>query len=242
MRYCLPGFFQRFAWLPLRLFIYGCCRVKIKGVEETKHAKSNVIFASNHLTRIDPFIITACLPFFSNKLPIIYVTRSNKAYRETLQTRLRYFYGGKLFNMIGGYAAYSGLNDYDKALESHLKALASGRSVCIFPVGRTHDANEINEARGGASYMAKKTGLPIIPIRIEGIDRKARLIDCLRRKPRLRIIFGKPIHAREIFERPVEKIDESEREEFEAASVRLMQKIMGFKSTPSSVGRHRKNR
>ena len=62
-----------------------CCRVKIKGVEHIRDMGGNVIFASNHVAEIDPLIIVACMPFFSDKLPIIYVAREKEAYKETLQ-------------------------------------------------------------------------------------------------------------------------------------------------------------
>ncbi len=226
MKYNSPSFFQHLIWMPVRIFMYWCCHVKIEGVEHVKNMQGNVIFASNHITEIDPLMVVACLPFFSNKLPIIYATRAKKTYRETLKNWRKYIYGGKFFEIIGGYEVYPGSNDYNKALRNHLEAIASRRSVCIFPVGRLHSVKEIDEARGGISYLAKETGLPIIPIHIKGVDRGIRPIDYIRRKPRLRVTFGQPIYAKDIFDRPIEKIDKSDRKKFENASIELMRKIV----------------
>ena len=203
-----------------------CCHAEIKGLEHVRNMHGNVIFASNHATEIDPLMIVACLPFFSKKLPITYVTRERKAYKKTLKSWRKYIYGGRFFKIIGGYKASPGLNDYSKSLRNHLAVIAKGRPVCIFPVGRLHGINEINKARGGVSYLAKETGLPIIPICIKGVDQGIHPIDYICRKPQLRIIFGHPIYAEDIFDCPLEGIDKFDVKKFEKASIELMRKIV----------------
>ena len=130
--------------------------------------------------------------------------------------------------MIGGYPAYAGVDDYDQVLQNHLAAIAARRSVCIFPVGYLHGIRQISEARAGASYLAKKTNLPIIPFRIKGLRRQTRFIDLLLRKSRLSISFGRPVWAEDIFTVPPGEVDKSDRKKFEDASVKLMRKVAGL--------------
>ena len=225
MKFNSPAFFQRLGWLPVKIFMYCCFRVRVEGLEHLENQPGNVIFAGNHVSAVDPLLIVTCLPFFSDKLPVIYVTHERRAYLEKGKTWRRHFYGGKFFEPIGGYPAYAGADDYGEALRNHLAALAAGRSVCIFPVGSLHGIRQIAEARGGVSYLAKKTNLPIVPFRIKGLRRETRFIDFLLRRSRLSISFGEPVRAEDIFSPPLEEEDESDRKKFEKASVELMRKV-----------------
>ena len=225
MKFNLPSLFQRLGWLPAKIIMYCCFSLQARGLEHLENLPGNVIFAGNHVSAIDPLLIVTCLPFYSDKLPIIYITHERRTYLKKGKTWRRYFYGGKLFEMIGGYPAYAGVDDYSEVLKNHLAAIAAGRSVCIFPVGYLHGIRQISEARAGASYLAKKTNLPIIPFRIKGLHRQTRFIDLLLRRARLSISFGRPVWAKDIFAVPPGEVDESDRKKFEDASVELMRRV-----------------
>lgn len=225
LRLSSPSFFEHLVWLPIRTFMYVCGSAKIKGIENVKHLPGSAIVATNHATELDPLMIVSCLPFFSNLLPLIYVVRDKGFYSSNWQGLRKTFYGGNFFRIIGGYEAYSGLHNYEKALTNHLQAIEKGLSVCIFPVGRMHDADAHKDARGGVTYMAAKTGVPIIPVHIQGVNRRTTLGDYLRRKPKLTITFGKPIYAQDIFDAPIETINHKSKDACEKAAVKVMQKI-----------------
>lgn len=200
--------------------------LELRGIENVKSVKGNAIVASNHVTELDPLMIVSCLPFFSNLLPLIYVVRDKSFYSSNWNGLRKVFYGGVFFRMIGGYEAYSGLNDYDKALANHLAVINRGLSVCIFPVGRIHPDKAYREARGGVAYMAAKTGLPIIPVRIQGVNRQTTFKDYLLRKPKLTITFGEPIYAEDIFTKPTKQITSTSQKDCERAAVMVMKKIV----------------
>ena len=225
MKFNSPGFFQRLCWLPAKIFMYCCFRPRAEGLEHLENLPGNVIFAGNHVSAIDPLLIVTRLPFSSDKLPVIYVTHERRAYLKEGKTWRRHLYGGKLFELVGGYPAYAGSGGYGEALRDHLAALAAGQSVCIFPVGFLHSIRQITEARGGAAYLAQKTNLPIVPFRIKGLRRQTRFIDFLLRRARLSLVFGRPIYAEDIFDSPLEEVTESNRKEFAKASVKLMRRV-----------------
>lgn len=217
----MPSFLQHFAWTWMRPFMVIFCRVKIKGRENLKGVKSNVIIASNHSNEFDPIFIVASLSFFSRILPISYVSRSKDFYAQMPRGSL---YGGKFFEMMGAYPVYPGLKNYERSLQHQLEAIKRGLSVGIFPIGRRHGMAEISQARGGVSYLAHKTGLPIIPMRIDGVA-KLKLSDCLTFKVRMTITFGKPLYAKDIFDKNIKPKDREHHDACEKAAVVLMKKI-----------------
>ena len=48
--------------------------------------------------------------------------------------------------------------------------------------------------KGGVAYLSYTTGVPIVPVRLEGTFRFS-LNNFLRRRIKLKVIFGEPIHA-----------------------------------------------
>ncbi len=49
------------------------------------------------------------------------------------------------------------------------KYLKDGYSVIIFPEGRTRKDGELNEFKSGFAFLARYTGVPVIPIGISGV-------------------------------------------------------------------------
>lgn len=193
-----PSFLQHFAWMPLRIFGKVFCSFEIKGLENVKRVEGNVIIASNHRSELDPLMIVAALPYFSNLLPLTFVSRSKEFYKNNPRS---FLYGGTFFRLMGAYPAYAGNRDYEKSLTHHINRINSGNSVCIFPVGKKHSWQDLDKARGGVGYLALKTGLPIVPVKIEGIGGFS-IKEYLTRKSKLTITFGKALYAQEITKLP----------------------------------------
>src|SRR3989344_82892 len=114
----MPSFFQHLSWGPLRTAMRLFCSFEIKGIENVIGLKGGVIIASNHISELDPLLISACLPFFSKHLPLFYVSREKSFYKKSWRSFL--LYGGTFFRMMGAYPAYTGLNDYRQALRHHI--------------------------------------------------------------------------------------------------------------------------
>jgi 1-acyl-sn-glycerol-3-phosphate acyltransferase len=205
----------------MRPFMMIFFRVRIKGRENLKGIKSNVIIASNHTNEFDPIFIVASLPFFSHILPLSYVSRSKDFYAQMPRGSI---YGGKFFEWMGAYPVYPGLKDYEKSLQHHLDAIHHGRSIGIFPMGKRHSLADISQARGGVSYLAYKTGLPIIPMRIDGVS-SLRLIDCLKFKYRMTVTLGRPLYAEDIFDNNLNSKNIEHHAVCEKAAVVVMEKI-----------------
>lgn len=205
----------------MRPFMVIFCRVKIKGRENLKGIKSNVIIASNHTNEFDPIFIVASLPFFSHILPLSYVSRSKDFYAQMPRGSI---YGGKFFELMGAYPVYPGLKNYERSLQHHLDAIKHGRSIGIFPMGKRHDLADISQARGGVSYLAYKTGLPVIPMRIDGVS-NLKLGDYLKFKCRMTVTFGEPLYIKDIFGKNTKAKTMESHSACEKAAVVIMKKI-----------------
>lgn len=185
---------QHVAWLPLRVFFFFFLRMEFRGIDNVKKLKTNAIFAANHANEFDPLIIVSCLPFFSRHVPLVFVSREKAFYTE-LGWRGK-MYGGLFFKLMSAFPAFTGLNNYRKALSQHSEALQYGRSVCIFPMGKKHLDEDIHQAKGGVSYLAATSGLPIIPIRITGIE-YMKGGEFWKRERKLQVTFGEPVYFNE---------------------------------------------
>lgn len=216
----MPSILQHLAWAPLRLFLVVFCSVTIEGLENIKGINQAII-ASNHSSEFDPFLIVACLPFLSPWLPLFYVSRGKSFYKKGWKTIL---YGGAVFKIMGGYPAYPGLNDYEKALRHHLTAIENGRSICIYPVGKKHFRSDLVKARAGVSFLAHKTRLPVVPVFMGGIEQLS-FLDYLRGKGKLKVTFGKPLYSQDLFRTNGNVLGDLKRNDYEKASAEIMKKI-----------------
>ena len=71
--------------------------------------------------------------------------------------------------------------------------ISSGLSVLIFPEGKRTDHGEIGPFRPGVGMMAARLGVPVIPVRLEGIDRVLHHTWKMATPGPVRVIFGAPM-------------------------------------------------
>lgn len=172
-----------------RPIFYFFFRFRVEGVENVPKDTA-VIFAVNHTSKLDPFILCAALPLGSRHLPLYFVSRERRFYTYTRTERI--LYGGWLFRLLGAYPAYSGNKDYEYSLREHVALLEEGRSVCIYPEGGLARNGHERKSRGGVSYLASKTNLPVVPVYMGGLDNLT-WRDFWLRKKRVAVVFGEPL-------------------------------------------------
>ncbi len=187
-----PLILQKLIWVPTRLILGFFARFEVRGLDNLKNIKGNVILACNHSGELDPILPPAALPFWSHLSPMFYASRE-KSFYEGAGWR-RHFYGGNFFKAWGAYQVIIGLHDYEKALANQLQIIRDGGTLCIFPEGKTTPNGKMQSIKGGVAYLSYTTGVPIVPVRLEGTFRFS-LNNFLRRRIKLKVIFGEPIHA-----------------------------------------------
>jgi long-chain acyl-CoA synthetase len=155
------------------VFLLGWPR--IIGRENLRGVQGPLLVISNHLGDVDPgFILTALPARFRHSLAIgtggeaLEVLRTPPGDRGVFgraYDRVKWFLGVSLLNLFplpreAGFRrsfAYAG------------EAVDHGYSVLVFPEGRHTTTGEMNPFRTGIGLLAQNLGIPVLPMRIDGL-------------------------------------------------------------------------
>lgn len=184
-RVLLPGFL-----LPLtRVFAW----IHTEGRENLANIHGPVIFASNHQSYLDVPVILAALP-------------ANFRYRAAAAMRKEFFHdhfhGHSFTNSLNYYLSAWLFNAFPipqreaGALETlrYMGELANeGQCVLIFPEGAMTDSGEIKPFQAGVGMIAAKLDLPVVSIRLCGLDHVLHKSWKMARPGRVRVFIGKPM-------------------------------------------------
>jgi long-chain acyl-CoA synthetase len=183
--------------LPLaRVFAW----LRVEGREHLDALQGPVIFAANHQSHMDTPVILAALPprwryrtatamakefFKAHFFPDQY----GRAARFT--NSLNYYLAALFFNAFPIPQREAGAR---QTLRYVGDLVAHNSSVLIFPEGRRSDAGEIGRFMPGIGMIASRLGVPVVPVRIVGLDKVLHPTWRMARPGRVRVAFGKPVH------------------------------------------------
>jgi long-chain acyl-CoA synthetase len=71
--------------------------------------------------------------------------------------------------------------------------IGAGYSILIFPEGKRTEAGEINPFRAGVGMIAARLDVPVVPVRLEGLDRILHLKATFPTRGTARVAFGAPM-------------------------------------------------
>jgi len=174
-------------------FLKACLHLRGIGEENLKDIPRGTIFAANHQSELDGFVISWALKKFYT---FYYVAREKDFYGYNPFLHWVYKMGG--FSAVGAYPVVVGIKNFDKSLAAHIKLLKKGKNLVIFPEGTRTKAGELREAKGGVIALVKATGAPIVPVAISGLV-QMRMRELCTGKRHVTISFGKPIYPEELF-------------------------------------------
>jgi len=113
------------------------------------------IFASNHRSFLDPFVIGTVA-----RRPVYYVTKS-----ELFSNR----FVGWILNSLGAFPVARGVGDQEM-VETAKAILARGDLILIFPEGSRTRPGSLGSPRRGVGRLALETGAPVIPVAVIGTE------------------------------------------------------------------------
>ena len=129
-------------------------RVEIRGRENVPRSGPFVI-APVHRSNIDT-LLAGCL------------TRRRIRFMGK-DSLWKYRWSGTLFSSLGAFPVHRGTPDRE-ALRRSEEALRGGEPVVLFPEGTRQSGPKIQPLFEGASFVAARTGVPIIPVGIGGSE------------------------------------------------------------------------
>src|SRR4051812_48163914 len=118
-------------------------------------AAGPVIFAANHRSFLDPFVIATM-----SRRPLYYVAK-----KELFASRLTAWF----LNSLGAFPIDRGHADED-AMGTAREILERGDAVLIFPEGTRIRPGALAAPKRGVGRLALETGAPVIPIAVIGTE------------------------------------------------------------------------
>jgi long-chain acyl-CoA synthetase len=182
--------------LPLaRVFAW----IRVEGRERLSDLDGPVIFAANHQSHMDtPVILAALPPKFRYRLAPAMAKEFFKAHffpdqygrAAWLTNSLNYYLAALFFNAFPLPQREAGAR---QTLRYIGEVLGDGFSVLIFPEGERSETGQIKRFRPGVGMIASRLDVPIVPVRIDGVDRVLHPSWKMARPGRVRVAFGAPL-------------------------------------------------
>ncbi|HXH23796.1 MAG TPA: AMP-binding protein [Vicinamibacterales bacterium] len=181
-----------------RLFAYA----RVEGREHLRDLEGPVIFASNHQSHMDVPVIISALPgrwrariapamlkefFHAHFYP------SEHAWREWFTNSLNYYLACFYFNTFPIPQREAGAR---QTLKYMGELTGEGWSILIFPEGVRSATGDIKPFRPGIGMIASRLDVPVVPVRLDGVDRLLPVGSHFVRPGRVRVAFGAPLRLR----------------------------------------------
>jgi long-chain acyl-CoA synthetase len=190
---------QAFWILPLaRVFAH----LRVEGREHLRDLRGPVIFASNHQSHFDVPVILAALPgrlrarvapAMAKEFFKAHFFPAGFSRRERLSNSLNYYLAAFFFNAFPLPQREAGAR---QTLLYIGELAGKGWSVLIFPEGMRSQSGDIKPFRGGIGMIGARLDVPVIPVRLDGIDRILPTGSSFARMAPVRVAFGAPLTLR----------------------------------------------
>jgi long-chain acyl-CoA synthetase len=197
----LPARALRRASLPTWILPLGriFASVDVRGLEHLERLTGPVIFAANHQSHFDtPAILDALPPRWRYRVAPAMAKEFFKAHfypeqfsrKAYIQNSANYYLASLFFNAFPLPQREVGTR---QTLRYIGDLIGRGFSVLIFPEGRRTDTGDIGKFQPGAAMIAARLEVPVVPVRLEGLDRILHHSWKFPRRGRARVTFGAPI-------------------------------------------------
>jgi len=174
-------------------------RMTVEGLENLRDLTGPVIFTANHQSHFDtPVILDALPPRWRYRVAPAMAKEFFRAHfypdqfthKEYLANSTNYYLASFFFNAFPLPQREAGTR---QTLRYIGELVSNGYSVLIYPEGKRTEAGEINRFQPGVAMIAARLDIPVIPVRLEGLDRILHQRWKFPKRGLARIAFGKPM-------------------------------------------------
>jgi long-chain acyl-CoA synthetase len=187
---------QTLVLMPLtRLFAW----ISVDGLQHLEGITGPVIFAANHQSHMDVPVIFAALPgkwrrqvapAMAKEFFAAYFFPDQHPRSQWIRRGLEYHLSAAFFNTFPLPQREAGAR---QTLRYAGELIGEGFSVLIFPEGKRTERGEIAPFRPGVGMMASKLDVPVVPLRLEGVNRVLATGWKMARPGNVHVIFGAPM-------------------------------------------------
>ncbi len=167
---------RRIAWyLLVRPFLTLMVRLRVEGREHLRGLRGPVIFASNHITMVDPPLILAALPArLRHRLAVAMAGERLRSWRtppagtpwfQRLVLRIQYTLVVAIFHVF----PLPQKSGFRRSFARAGELADRGFHILIFPEGELTKDGLIHPFQSGTGLLARQLNAPVIPVRIEGL-------------------------------------------------------------------------
>ena len=152
-------------------------RVTVTGLEHLEHIDGPVIFASNHQSHFDtPVIYDSLPPRWRYRVATAMAKQFFDAHffperftkKQWFTNSLNYYLAAFFFN---AFPLTQGGPGTRQTLRYMGDIVGDGLSILIYPEGRRTEEGEIGQFQPGVGMIASRLGVPVIPVRLRGLDK-----------------------------------------------------------------------
>lgn len=173
--------------------------IRVEGLEHLRDLRGPVVFAANHQSHLDTPAILAALPArWRYHVAVAMAKEFFKAHffpaqfgwRARATNSLNYYLASLFFNAFPLPQREAGARH---TLRYIGELFGEGTSLLIYPEGKRTMAGEIQPFRAGIGMIGARLGVPVVPVRLEGLERVLHQQWKMARPGRVRVAFGAPL-------------------------------------------------
>jgi long-chain acyl-CoA synthetase len=172
---------------------------KIQGRENLREVKGPVLVVSNHIDDVDVgFILTALPTRIRHKLATAAGGEALEALRSPASDRN---IARRIFDRVEWFLGVSLLNVFPLPRQAGFResfafageSVDRGYSILVFPEGRHTTDGKMNPFRSGIGLLVRNLGIPVVPMRIDGLFELKRAGRKIARPHQVKVTIGVPV-------------------------------------------------
>jgi long-chain acyl-CoA synthetase len=174
-------------------------RITVHGAEHLRELTGPVVLASNHQSHMDTPVILAALPpglrrrmapAMAKEFFRAHFRPAEYSWRERRKASTLYFLAALAFNAFPLPQREAGARD---TLRYIGRLASAGFSILIYPEGARGETGSLKPFRAGVAMIGSRLNLPVIPVRLDGVDRVLHSSWKMARRGSVEVRFGAPI-------------------------------------------------